>query len=202
MKTYPSIRGPKQLGLPCYAFYKYDGSNLRFEWTKKSGWVKYGTRKRLFDSSDVAFGEAIDIFNDTLAVGLDEVFRDKYAKAEKITAYAEFLGKKSFAGQHIKDDPKELVLFDVSVHKKGLVSPSDFIEHFGHLNSAEVIYDGLMDQDFIDRVRNGHYQLDEGVIVKGGSGHQLWMCKIKTLTYLAKLKETYGSDWIKYWEDA
>lgn len=39
MLQYPSILGVKKmpLGHKCYAFYKYDGSNLRFEWSPKKG---------------------------------------------------------------------------------------------------------------------------------------------------------------------
>jgi len=44
--TYPSIRGPafEQLGQPCVAFHKYDGSNLRFLWQEAKGWFRFGTR--------------------------------------------------------------------------------------------------------------------------------------------------------------
>ncbi len=40
MLAYPEIPGPAKapLGRPCIAFAKYDGSNLRFEWTPKRGW--------------------------------------------------------------------------------------------------------------------------------------------------------------------
>ena len=190
------------MGEKCFAFYKYDGSNLRFEWTKKKGWVKYGTRRRLFDASDEVFGGAIELFQNTLAEGIDKVLRDQYRDTQKVTTYAEFVGPRSFAGQHHPDDEKELVLFDVSIHKKGLVAPIDFVKQFGHLNSAELIYEGNLNQTFIDDVRNDKYPLDEGVVVKGGSGHKLWMCKIKTHSYLAKLKEVFGGEWAKYWEDA
>jgi hypothetical protein len=37
MQQYPSIDGSGKapLGVPCIAFYKYDGSNLRWEWSPK-----------------------------------------------------------------------------------------------------------------------------------------------------------------------
>lgn len=67
MKTYPSI--PRSTGqsfqeYDAYVFDKLDGSNLRFEWSRKKGWVKYGTRRRLFDTTDPVFGEAITLFHE------------------------------------------------------------------------------------------------------------------------------------------
>ena len=46
MIVYPSIAGLSHvpLGEPCLAFHKYDGSNLRFFWSRRAGWHRYGTR--------------------------------------------------------------------------------------------------------------------------------------------------------------
>lgn len=53
MQQYPSILGSSKapLGEPCIAFVKYDGSNLRWEWSPKRGWNKYGTRTQLFNET-------------------------------------------------------------------------------------------------------------------------------------------------------
>ena len=68
MKQYPEISGSNKapIGAQCLAFVKYDGSNLRWEWSPKKGWYKFGTRTRLFDHTDEIFGEAIPLFQDTL----------------------------------------------------------------------------------------------------------------------------------------
>ena len=56
-------------------------------------------------------------------------------------------------------------------------------------------------EEFFHEVRNGgKYNLNEGVMCKGGSGHNLWMCKIKTLDYLRRLKEMYAERWKEFWE--
>lgn len=72
MKDYPSI--PKVLKdhieSDCIAFYKYDGSQIRVEWSKKKGWHKFATRGQLFDKSEKNFGCAVDIFNNTHAEAL------------------------------------------------------------------------------------------------------------------------------------
>ena len=64
MNQYFHIPGYKDApkGLPCIAFDKLDGQNVRFEWTKKRGWFKFGMRRRLFDESDVEFGRSILVF--------------------------------------------------------------------------------------------------------------------------------------------
>lgn len=202
MKEYPSIPGsakaPKD---QCIAFYKYDGSNLRFEWQRKKGWCKFGTRHRLFDQTDEVFGEAISLFNETVAPKVDPILRKEYRDAQEITAYCEFFGKESFAGQHKPNDPKQLKLFDVNILKRGLVLPREFVKLFGKLDiAAEVVYEGNLNEQFIKDVKEGKYNVWEGVVCKGGTKHDLWMCKIKTNAYLQKLKEVYADKWESYWE--
>jgi hypothetical protein len=207
MKTYPSIKGPsKAPHQPCIAFYKYDGSNLRFEWNRKIGWVKFGTRKRLFDESDPDFGSAVSLFKDTLAQDLESIFRKHYRDDKVATAYCEFFGENSFAGAHEPNDPKRLVLFDVEIYKKGFVSPRDFVNIFSRSlgdRAAEVVYEGNLNESFIHDVRTNSVEgvnLIEGVVCKGGSGHKLWRCKIKCDSYKEKLKESFGGRWHEFWE--
>lgn len=209
MKAYPSIDKvftPNEE--PCYAFYKYDGSNLRVEWSRKTKkWYKWGTRKRLFDETDPEFGCAIKMFQDKYAEDIEKVLFNKFNKFESAIVFMEFFGPHSFAGQHsgeiIKNkdnNPKDLVMFDVNIHKKGLLGPLEFINSFGHLHIPEIIYHGPLTQEFVDNIRQGKYPVFEGVICKGGEGHSLWMKKIKTLKYLEELKIRFGLDWEKFWE--
>lgn len=207
MKEYPSI--PKVLkehiGQHCIAFRKYDGSNIRAEWSKKKGWYKWATRGgHLFDATDKQFGVALSVFN---YEPLTKAIVDNYPKAESAIAFMEFVGPHSFAGLHEpgilqveSNDPKELVLFDVNIHKRGLVSPDDFVDKFGHLRIAEPVYDGKLTEEFINSVRMNAYKLDEGVVCKGGEGHKIWMCKIKTWDYLNKIQKFFGTSYGRYWE--
>lgn len=206
MKEYPSIEGPLgDFGKPCIAFYKEDGSNLRFEYTPKNGWNKFGTRTRLFDRTDPDFGCAIDLFLNTQAEGIEKVIRDtkEFRNNERVTAYCEFFGPKSFAGNHSLEpdnEPKQLVLFDINFHKKGILGPRDFVNYFGHLKTAQVVYEGNFNQELIDAVRTRKLPVWEGVVAKGGSGHSLWMRKIKSNDYLDKLKVVFKDGWEKYAE--
>lgn len=215
MKSYLSIDGPSrgQKGNPCIAFVKYDGSNIRAEWSAKRGWYKFGTRKTLFDHTSEVFAPAIPLFLNKYGESIPSVlFKDKsFRGVRSIVAYFEYFGSKSFAGMHLPNDEKDVVLFDVNPITKGIIGPKKFLDTFGHLNVAEVVFQGNYGQQLIDAVReetldiNSKYQIrpdiPEGVICKGGSGHGLWMCKIKTNRYKEKLKLVYEADWLKYWEE-
>ena len=199
MKQYPEIPGSTQapLGRPCMAFYKYDGSNLRWEWSPKKGWHKFGTRTQLFDATDPLFSQAIPIFLNTM--GDEIVRRSKQVECgvQRVIVFTEFFGPSSFAGTHDQNEPKELRLFDVNLYKRGIMKPRDFVKNFGDLPyAAQVVYDGNMNRQFIDDVREGRYPVWEGVVAKGDD----WMAKIKTNAYLKKLNEVFSANWQKYWE--
>lgn len=204
MESYPSIMGAARApkGRPCAAFYKYDGSNLRWEWTKKRGFHKFGCRTRLFDHTDEQFGEAVDLFFCNYAEPIERRLVDNYRNLERATVFTEFFGASSFAGTHVDGEAKEIRLFDVQIHRKGIIGPKEFMKRFGDLPfAAELVYEGNFNQSFIDDVRSGAYpELNEGVIVKGGDGLGLWMAKVKTHAYLAKLKEVFQGAWEQYGE--
>jgi hypothetical protein len=211
MLQYPSILGVKKLpkGFPCFAFYKYDGSNLRFEWSQKKGWSKFGSRTQLIDINNEIFGKGIEIFQNQMADIIIERIKYFYPKQfksiERITVFAEFYGENSFAGTHFVEDMKDLKLFDVFLFKKGFLSPERFIEVFGDWDkSAEVVYTGKLDDEFIEKIRYNtlDIKLNEGVICKGSSDkiqfktlNQVWMTKIKTFDFINKLKCKFPATW-------
>lgn len=195
MLQYPSIVGWKMaaIGKPCIAFNKYDGSNLRWEYTPKQGWNKFGTRKCLFDKNTPLYNQAIELFMDQMAGSIVETTNHAFGrKVERITAFTEFFGPSSFAGNHEHDEPKQLKLFDVFVFKKGFIPPRQFAKLFGmHDWAAEVVYEGNMNIEFITDVQNGKYPVYEGVICKGDG----WTAKIKTIEFMNRLRETNESLW-------
>lgn len=206
MKTYPSVPYPTEemYGRDCIGFMKLDGSNIRAEWNRKRGWYKFGTRHRLFDTSDPEYGCAIDIFLNKYGDAIPKAL----PKVDSLIAFAEFFGPHSFAGQHDiqrlnveSNDPKQVVLFDVNVHKKGIIGPKEFIKTFGHLHIPDVVYEGKLTEEFEKAVEEGNYPVGEGVIVKGmpKSQHSLWMAKIKTKQYKDKLITFFGQSWQQYW---
>ena len=66
---------------------------------------------------------------------------------------------------------------------------------------ARVVYKGKLTGKFIDDVRQGKYSVEEGVVCKGASkAGKLWMFKIKTYSYMEKLKQAFQDDWESYWE--
>lgn len=201
MKPYPSIlfASSKTIGSYGHVFYKYDGSNLRWEWSPKRGWYKQGTRNHLFDQTDSIYGPAIPIFMEKLASPLESIFKQKYPK-DNIIVFTEYFGPNSFAGQHDPATPKQLVLFDVNINKRGFVDPDQFIDIFSSVAMARLLYSGFITEEFIDQIENGQlFDLEEGVVCKGGTKHHRWCFKIKTNAYRDKLKQVFKQNWESHW---
>ena len=198
MKTYPKIDYFTEgfFGDTVWAFDKLDGSNLRMEWNRKRGWYKFGTRTQMISVNDSNFGQSIPIFMDKYSNDLGKVFKSEYSNVENIVVFCEFVGENSFAGQHVIEDVKDVVLFDVNLYKKGFIHPKDFIDNFGHLHIPKLIYKGEYNNDLIRNVRDNIWNLKEGVICKGSrktKGDQVvWMTKIKTNEWLKKIKDKLG----------
>ena len=163
------------LGQRCIAFEKLDGSNVRFEWSGKQGWYKFGTRKTMI-GHDSYFKQAKSLIlatDDLIPKILD------YPKFPFV-AFFEFLGDGSFAGFHI-DDPKRIILLDVSIYKKGILSPFDFIKKFNTLIPIpKIIFDGHLTQNFVDNVKHNKIGSFEGAVIKGIDNNRVWMTKIKS----------------------
>jgi hypothetical protein len=198
MKTYPKIEylTDKFIGKKFWAFDKLDGSNLRFEWNKKRGWYKFGTRKTMISEIDPNFGSAIPLFLEKYGDDLESIFRKKYPTAQSVIVFGEYLGDNSFAGQHLQTDKKDIILFDVNLYKKGFINPQEFIDNFGHLDIPKLVYNDIFDLEFVESIKINNYNLKEGVICKGinkTKGEDLiWMTKIKTNQWLESVKKLYG----------
>lgn len=195
MKPYPSIqssRGQKFQEFDAYVFDKLDGSNLRFEWTRKARWNKFGTRNRLFDQQDPDFGIAIPLFHVGWSEDLTRVAVDN--RWDHLIVYMEFCGPNSFAGKHDPDDVKTLTLFDACPNRKGLLGPKDFLKLFGHLKVPRLLGIQKWTRGFVDRIRKGEISgiTFEGVVGKGGHGHDLVMAKAKTQAWIDKVMSQYG----------
>jgi hypothetical protein len=211
MLQYPSIIGVKKspIGNPCIAFYKHDGSNLRFEWSPKKGFHKFGSRTQMIDSKTPILGLGVELFMDTIADELIEILKWKYASKfksiQRITAFAEFLGENSFAGSHEESDEKFLKLFDVFMFQKGFIEPKQFVEYFSNKDWAtQAVYNGNLNHDFIEKVRTNTlagFDLNEGVICKWSDKSGVCMTKIKTLNYLEKLKKKF-TNWEQFVDNA
>lgn len=195
MKLYPSISrstGQSFREFDAYVFDKVDGSNLRFEWSRKRGWYKYGTRSRLFDHTDEVFGEAIQTFNSQLADPIAAVAKKK--GWDNCVAFAEFWGNQSFAGEHLVSDQKILTLFDVAAYKVGLLGPREYLDLFGDLLIAKYLGKYKWTRGFVEQVRLNQIpsMTFEGVVGKMMDGKRLIMAKAKTQMWLDKVKERYG----------
>lgn len=124
MKQYPSIpncKGQKfeNLGL-VDVFDKLDGNNLRFEWSKKRGWYKSGSRTQMIDQTDPRFGPGVTFFLNNVGDQLVECFKKS---PQKLVVFGEWWGKQSFAGVHTPGDPLQFSVFDVCVDNRGFMDP-------------------------------------------------------------------------------
>ncbi len=209
MKAYPSI--PRGTGMTfqeipgAYVFDKLDGSNLRVEWNRKhKQWTKFGTRTRLFDTSDWQFGRAIKMFMETLAEPVAKIAFDR--RWERVVVFTEHWGPQSFAGCHHDeqnqpldpDDQMHVDLIDVAPYKQGLLGPAEYLKIFGALPMAKFLGRSNWTRGFVDRVRNGEVEgiTFEGVVGKAGHGktHDLVMAKAKTQAWVDKVKARYAPD--------
>ena len=81
MKQYPKIPHWYKIhfGGDCVAFYKEDGTNMRFEWSKKRNkWYKFGTRNNVITLNDEIYGQGIEIFLEKYSEKLIDVFHTRY----------------------------------------------------------------------------------------------------------------------------
>jgi hypothetical protein len=195
MKQYDSIDYyGDHWGLPIVAFDKLDGSNLRFEYSHKRGFYKFGTRKQMIDEKS-DFGFAINLFMEKYSKPLTEIFKSKeYRNILSFVCYAELVGTKSAFGQHeFSNDIFDVVLFDVDQYKKGIIPPKQFVKDFGHTGIPRIIYEGNLNKEFVERVKANEFNLSEGVICKGITTTKkgkpdLYYCKIKTNDWFERLR--------------
>jgi hypothetical protein len=226
--AYPKI--PDTLDCPlkkCIAFEKLDGTNIHWVWNKDLGWYAFGTRRdrfdldeqgiRSFNQAHPGLEDAVALFNKSYAHLGQYPIPHKYAPLSKsgdVTLFTEYLGDKSFAGSHQKDDPKRLVLFDVAIDDE-IVPPFQFLIDYGQFedlpdNQAgskiegyhlpKVVFDGTFSGQLFVDVRKNKFKLNEGVVVKGMFSGKVYMAKIKTEAYLERLKNEFKNEWKNYWE--
>lgn len=203
MKQYPTIpKKPESGPTKFWVFDKLDGSNIRAEWSKKRGFHKFGTRKRLLGTDQGLL---------TLAQGLVESseahFRSIFgpAKIERTVCFFEFWGPNSFAGNHVAGDTFRTTLIDVSVYKKGMMPPDEFLKLFDQssVDSAPLLHVGPVDERLKKQVREGSFagMTDEGVVCKAKPSKRFnkpIMFKIKSQSWIDRVKANFDQS---RWED-
>jgi len=198
----PSSKAPRD---HCIAFDKLDGSNIRVKYTNKKGFHLFGSRTQMFDKGHPFLGEAVDIFYRDYEDPLVDLIAEHFPDEREIVAFLEFFGPNSFAGWHEKTDPKTLVLFDIMVGHKNrkFLRPQEFVKLFqGKMTIPRIIYEGNLTNQFIQDVRDGKYDVVEGVVCKGTirtGAHRggIWMAKIKTQAYINRLREKMGEEGVQ-----
>ena len=165
------------------------------EWTKKRGFSKFGTRKRLLGSDQGILARAEGIAN-----AQEKVFRSVFElhKIEKVICFFEFWGPNSFAGNHLASDTHKLTLIDVDVYRQGMVAPSKFLEMFdaSPIDIPDFLHYGPIDEEFRQSVRKSELPgvTHEGVVCKAYNKRKrnVEMFKIKSESWIAAVKAQYA----------
>lgn len=197
MLLYPSIhrsQGQDFREFDAYIFDKLDGNNLRFEWTRRRGWNKYGTRERLFDQSDPLFGPAIPLFHQRLAEPLEKVAR--HQRWQKVIVFAEYWGKQSLGGLHAPGDAMTLTVFDAAADDRGFLDPRDFVKamdprYVDPQYVAQLLAHRRWTRGFVASVLDGTFEgpTFEGVVGKAKDGY---MAKAKTQAWISAIMQRHG----------
>ena len=195
MKEYQSIprfNNIKVPNFPISTWNKEDGSNLRFEWNKKQGFYKYGTRTQLFDESHPLFSKSLPFFNKNIREPLSKVFTDK--KYESTVVFAEFYGENSFAGVHNPNDEFKLCVFDINVYKKGILSPEVFYNMCKDIVPTPYYFGQILwNDEFVSKIRNNEIEniTFEGVVGKWVKGNNIEMVKAKTQNWIDLVRSKF-----------
>lgn len=212
---YPKIPDTTNCPLKkCIAFEKYDGTNLHWVFNQENGWTHFGTRRNRFELTPegiVSFHQehpgledCVSLFETTVKPLSNYLLSGKYGESKEIIVFTEYLGENSFAGQHIVE-PHKLMVID-ALTSFGWLRPGQFGGDFGggmylpEENFPKIVWSGKYSGQFVEDVRNGKFPVKEGVIIKGEVKGQTYMAKIKTNAYLDRLKTSFKDKWTDYWE--
>ncbi len=219
MREYPHIHastGQKFKEMKdAYIFDKLDGSLIRVEWSKKTGWYKFGSKTQLLDKSNPILGPAIGLFMNKYSESLTKLATDN--KWQNLFAFCETFGQDSFAGTH-PNGINNIVLFDLAADKKGIIGPKRFLRLTKEIEIPRFFGVCNWTRNFVDMVRNftdtlmvepgilsastcyDHLIGDEenmgkptleGVVGKSGDGHKLTMAKAKTQQWIDKVRNVF-----------
>ena len=197
MKSYPSItrfESHKHLNFVGHTFSKIDGSNLRFEWEPKRGWFRFGSRRRLLTEANETFGMAWQLFLNSLSDSIEK--KARRFKWPGVIAFAEFWGDNSCGGFHDDTDKKRLRLIDISVYKRGLMEPSEFVKQFDSEFELGYLGEKTWDETFVDAVRDSKLpgMSLEGVVGKVGTGAKRKSLKLKSKAWNEKVVRKFGHE--------
>lgn len=210
--VYPKIPDTTNCPLKkCWAFEKYDGTNMHFTF-KKGEFISFGTRRDSFSFNEDGFKEftkahpelhkSIEVFDKYIA---EYLFL--YNSNMSGILFTEYLGPNSFAGYHQPNDTMYHIIIDIMSGTK-LLPPEKFLDVFKKpihgmsckTEHAKLIYKGKYSGQFANDVRDGKYPVNEGVIIKGIDNKEVYMAKIKTNRYMERLKSEFKDNWQDYWE--
>ena len=93
------------------------------------------------------------------------------------------------------EEPHQVSLINISIHKKGFLTPPDFNRCMKDIPKAELVYVGNCNSEFVESVKSATLpgMTFEGIICKATRerySHPPIMFKIKNRAWIDKLKNT------------
>lgn len=119
----------------------------------------------MVDESNPEFGEAVSLIRSKYNDALTQVFRKM--QLQEVLCFFEFWGPNSFAGRHQRET-HDVTLIDISIHKKGILLPRDFIRlcDGNSINRPRLVHYGFA-SEILEQVKSGTL---EGVTFEGVVG--------------------------------
>lgn len=182
----------------CWAFDKVDGTNCFVKWNVNDGFHTFGTRRTAFEFNRNGLKEFAKfhheisdmplVFNDLFRDKLNLYFANDYIISKcYVILFMEYYGADSFAGMHNIHEDHILTPFDMMLNNQ-MMNPENFYKHMAQFNCARLVYVGKYNGQFAEDVRNGKYNVNEGVVIKGIVDKEVFMTKVKTNAYLKRLE--------------
>lgn len=181
-----------------YFFDKLDGKNIRIEWTKKKGYIKYGSRHQLCSKDDKVFGPAFKLFDDVLAGKIEDIIKWKKWE-DPVTIFCEYWGKESLGGIDKEGDEMYISLIDVNIHRRGFLHPKEFVALIDKFSGGEIanfIGRYKFTKEFQESVYRNEIPLisSEGAVGKQQERNLTIRTKIKTDEWKNKIRERFKAN--------
>jgi len=197
MKQYPTIPYQIVKGLPVYIYDKLDGSNIRAEWSRKRGFYKFGSRRRLLSDGSFVIKEAEDLIL-AKREELEGYVLDQF-RCDRCIFYFEFWGPNSFTGLHKENEPHEVSLLDIEIYKRGFIDQKAYrrLQEKLAISTPRFLTHERMTGELAEQVRAGKLGSFEGVVCKSMMTDKYKKpirFKVKSRQWIQKVKEVHAGN--------
>jgi len=197
MKPYPTIPYEVLKGLPVYIYDKLDGSNIRAEWSKKRGFYKFGSRRRLLSDDSFIIKEAEGLIL-AQREALERYVVDQF-RCDRCICFFEFWGPSSFAGLHKEDETHETALLDIEIYKRGFIDQKAYrkLQEKLDVPTPRFLTHEKMTAEIEEQARAGELGSFEGIVCKSimtDKYKKPLRFKVKSRQWIEKVKAIHAGN--------